>query len=251
MVVIIYSFGCGLRIKIQAQPVQVAGLPVNYNSLIQAMIYKNLSKSFRVFLHNHGFLLGNRPFKLFTFSKLFGKCKFNNKKIYFMDTVTLYVSSPVKRFLKDLVASLMKRGTFLIGKNLFTIEKIELLPLPQFNSTHMIETLSPITMYSTLYTVDQRKKTYYYSPFEREFEELIGKNLRKKCKLVYHRTVETPVKIKPLRVRERVIIFKKNVIKAWEGKFQLTTGKLLFKTGYETGLGSKNSQGFGMFRVIG
>ncbi|RLI91606.1 MAG: hypothetical protein DRO89_03615 [Candidatus Altiarchaeales archaeon] len=37
--------------------------------------------------------------------------------------------------------------------------------------------LSPLTVYSTLTTGDGKKKTYYYSHYEPDFEELIDRNL--------------------------------------------------------------------------
>jgi len=45
-------------------------LPIDYNHLVQAMIYKNISNDLANFLHNRGFILGKRQFKLFTFSRV-------------------------------------------------------------------------------------------------------------------------------------------------------------------------------------
>jgi CRISPR-associated endoribonuclease Cas6 len=41
-------------------------------------------------------------------------------------------------------------------------------------------TLSPITVYSTLYTAEGKKKTYYFSPYEQEFSQLVSINLARK-----------------------------------------------------------------------
>ncbi|RKX92249.1 MAG: CRISPR-associated endoribonuclease Cas6, partial [Spirochaetes bacterium] len=41
------------------------------------------------------------------------------------------------------------------------------------------------------------------------------------------------------------------IIKGWTGTFVLNGNRKILKLAYYTGLGSKNSQGFGMFEVVG
>jgi len=59
------------------------------------------------------------------------------------------------------------------------LESINVHFAPQINSGNEIKMLYPIAIYSTLSTVNSKKKTYYYSPFEKELPQLIDKNLRK------------------------------------------------------------------------
>jgi len=56
-----------------------------------------------------------------------------------------------------------------------------------------------------------------------------------------------------LKVRswdEKVVLFKDTVIKGWMGIYKLKSHPKILKLAYDTGLGSKNSQGFGMWEVI-
>ena len=44
--------------------------------------------------------------------------------------------------------------------------------------------------------------------------------------------------------------YRETVIKGWMGRFVLKGNRKLLKLGYECGIGSKNSQGFGMVEVV-
>lgn len=46
------------------------------------------------------------------------------------------------------------------------------------------------------------------------------------------------------------MLFKGTVIKGWTGLYELSLPEPLFQIAYDTGLGSKNSQGFGMVEVV-
>lgn len=54
-------------------------LPIHYNYLVQAMIYKSISERLADFLHTRGFVYEKRQFKLFTFSKLFGEYRIKKR----------------------------------------------------------------------------------------------------------------------------------------------------------------------------
>lgn len=47
-----------------------------------------------------------------------------------------------------------------------------------------------------------------------------------------------------------MILYKGTVIKAWEGTFRLLGPQELVELAYDTGLGAKNSQGFGCFELL-
>ncbi|CAN5788322.1 hypothetical protein BH23ACT11_BH23ACT11_10350 [soil metagenome] len=61
-----------LRISLSSEngPLQV---PVQYNHLLQGLVYHNLDRVLSEWLHERGHAYGERRFKLFTFSRLFGK----------------------------------------------------------------------------------------------------------------------------------------------------------------------------------
>lgn len=224
-------------------------LPIGYNHLVQAAIYNSISQRLSIFLHDKGFLYGKRTFKLFTFSRLIGEYEIKQGKIYF-NNASLYISSPIERFIRELANTFFKRGFMIIGENKLKITSLSFPPEPRIGSKIKIRTLSPITVYSTLISPNGGKKTYYYSPFEDEFSKIIDANAKKKFYILRKRIIKSNLETKALGVREVVVMYKDTVVKGWTGFFELSGPKNLIKTVYETGLGSKNSQGFGMFEVM-
>jgi len=227
-------------------------VPTNYNELIQGAIYRNISNDLAKFLHEKGFVLSKRRFKLFTFSRLLGNYVFDRRhgKFVYSGDVKLLISSPVKRFVKELANTILKKGFITLGENRLRVVEMAFPLIPHFDKEVKIRTLSPITVYSTLLTADGKKKTYYYSPWESEFSKLLDQNAKKKYFILKKRKLKSSLSIKPLRVKEVVVIYKGFVIKGWIGTFILSGPKSLIKTVYEAGLGPKNSQGFGMFEVM-
>lgn len=229
-------------------------LPIDYNHIIQSFIYRNISSELASFLHERGYTYGKRSFKLFTFSRLFGEFKLNKENIEFRSPVRLYIASAETRFIQELAETLLKSKNIKLGKQSVEISSIEISPNKNFGREVLIKTLSPITVYSTLHTKDGKKKTYYYFPYEKEFSELIFKNLKKKFKLVYGKEPgRRELLIEPLdrkSISQRIVKYKGTIVKGWMGRFRLKGSPDLISLGYDTGLGSKNSQGFGMFEVI-
>lgn len=226
-------------------------VPVDYNHLVQAAIYGSISRELSSFLHDEGFLYGKRRFKMFTFSRLLGHFSLDrgSRLLVYDGDVTLYISSPIGRFVEELASTLVKRGYMVLGKRLEVVE-VAIPPAPRIASEVRVRTLSPVTVYSTLYTPDGRKKTYYYSPYEREFSRLASDNAKKKYYVLHRRVIKSDMEVEPLRVKEVFASYKGTVVRGWVGRFILRGPKSLIATVYEAGLGAKNSQGFGMLEVV-
>lgn len=226
-------------------------LPIHYNHAVQGLIYRLLSRELRDYLHEHGFVTGTRRFKLFTFSRIIGRFVRNGSLLLFKSPVKIYISSPVERFIRELANGLLAAsGKVRLNGNELRIVSLEFPDKPQISEKLQVTTLSPITVYSTLHTADGKRKTYYYSPYEEEFSNLISENLMKKTALLRGNSISGRVEVKPIKTpRERICMFKGTIIRCWTGAFMLAGEKELIEVAYETGLGSKNSAGFGMIEV--
>jgi CRISPR-associated endoribonuclease Cas6 len=239
-----------MRLVAESDSQGLLDLPIGYNHLVQAAIYSNISTELANFLHDKGLFFGKRAFKFFTFSRLQGNYGIRHERISFRGRVALCVSSPVLRFVKELANAVLKKGFIMLGDSRLKIVELSFPPEPKIGNEVRVRMLSPVTMYSTLLTADKRKKTYYYSPYEREFSPLLDGNAKKKCFILYGRKIESELTVKPLNVREVLVTYKGTVVKGWMGSFTLKGPRTLIRTAYEAGLGSKNSQGFGMFEVV-
>lgn len=233
---------------------------ISYNHAIQSLIYQHIDDKLATFLHDEGYAYGKRRFKLFTFSRIEGRSIFlkQEKSLLLKPPFRIIVSSPVDEFIGSLAENLIKSANLKpFGQRIF-LESISVFPVPRIDSPAVggvvVKMLSPMTMYSTLETPTGKKKTYYYSPFEGEFSELLEENLKKKYEVLYKdKPNGLSFSIEPLGVSkkdEKIIDYKGTVIKGWMGRYRLKGSPELIKLAYDSGLGSKNSQGFGCFEII-
>jgi len=245
-----------VRLKIKFRPEKpFFVLPCHYNGLIQALVYRHLDNWLAKSIHDKGFKdpITKRHLKLFTFSRLIpeNRPKVEKEHIEFKGPINLIVSSPSHEFIESFASNLLMNGRFLLCGESLEIISVEVEPVPAYREKVIVKALSPITVYSTLMTPDGRKKTYYYNPFERDFEDLIIKNLKRKVRTWLGIEVNGG-SIKPYRVsakNERIVIYKDTVIKGWDGLYELCLPPELFQMAFEAGLGAKNSQGFGCVEV--
>ncbi len=244
-----------MRISLSFSAEQELKIPVSYNYSIQSLIYRHVDDKLATFLHNEGYVHGKRRFKLFTFSRIQGKPRFlrSEKSFTFKPPFRFIVSSPVGIFIESLAENFVRSVEVQLFGQAVYVESINVYSEPQFGSETVVTMLSPVTMYSTLETPTGKKKTYYYSPFEGEFSELLEENLKKKYEVLYKdKPNGFSFSIEPIDVSkrdEKIIDYKGTVIKAWMGRYKLTGSPELIKLAYDTGLGAKNSQGFGCFEI--
>lgn len=228
-------------------------LPIHYNHIIQAVVLRWLSDdNYSKFIHDTGYKYKKRQYKMYTFSKIYGKFSidYNKKTITYFDNVMLSISSLENEFMKYIINTAIISDV-VIGKTRGQVENITFKSLDSINKGR-IKTKSPIVVYST-FLLEDKKKTYYYNPKEDEFETIIRNNLIKKYIAYYGSDLNNKeFKIHPLgNLKESIVIYKGTVIKGWNGEFEIEGSPELIKIGYDTGLGSKNSQGFGCFEFVG
>lgn len=230
------------------------GLPIHYNSIVQGLIYSMVRDEMPQ-LHDDGFKALGRTFRFFTFSRLFGKIEYlKGGQIAFRSPINFRVASPLEQFIAIMAKNLLNSEFLMLGNNRVYLKSLSVLPLPDFSSGKVkVKALSPITAYSTLFTPDGKKKTYYYHPREEEFTDIIEANLMKKAVYFNEKLGELPFSMHILKVNNRdakIIYYKNFVVKGWLGLYQLEGDPRLLQLAYSAGLGSKNSQGFGMVNVV-
>jgi CRISPR-associated endoribonuclease Cas6 len=246
-----------VRIIITFQAEREVGLPIHYNHILQGFIYNNLSDyDYRRFLHEEGYQYEKRKFKLFTFSRLEGRFRMERerRRIFFDSPFRLVVSSAVDKFITDLAETLIRAELLTMGRNVVEVSGISVQKDPDFTDKLQIKMISPMVTYSTIEENGQ-KTTHYYSPWSSQFSEHTRNNLIKKHQLIHGSFPSTDqFTIFPNGNRERdfrrIISFKGNPVSAWAGIYWLVGNPELIKVAYHTGLGSKNSQGFGCFEVV-
>jgi len=242
-----------MRILIEFNSISPIKIPVAYNYYFQSAIYRLLSN-----YSIHKEKTGSRNYKFFTFSRPIGDYEYldREKVLVFKNNVKWIVSALNKKFLEELIKSFLDNESIkILNQELISSTiKIEKMPDPEtFKNITSIKMLSPVTTYSTLYNSNKKRKTYYYSPFEKDFSIKIKENLLRKFKSLYKKFPkdnEFEIKaVKPKKEWEKIVNYKGTVIKGWMGRYKIKGNPELIELAYDTGLGSKNSQGFGCFEI--
>lgn len=245
-----------MRLKLHFSSIRpYIDLPIHYNEIVQAVLYYNLPRPLSTFLHDYGFFHNKRPFKLFTFSKLFSErftVKRQQKRIVFQTPVVLYLSSAIPEITKSFGEIILRKEYVQFERNTTVLESIEIIGRPRIESDQIrIRTLSPITVYRTFDRDDGRKFYRYYNPVEEEFHQLLKENIRKKYEIISGKSIDKlQFDLQPLKFWKKLLKYKGIVIEAYDGKFLLNTDPEVFQTVYDAGIGAKNSQGFGMIEIL-
>lgn len=226
-------------------------LPIAYRYFVQSMIYNALESNsgFSQFLHDSGYINENRGYKFFTFSPLSGNYQIKNKKIIFSDNISLEIRSFEPEIIRLLICALKDGSKTDIGRNTLTVEKCVLSNKIFYQPIVKIKTISPITAYVTRdYT-----NRIYFSPEDNDFNQLIVNNAKRKWLSAGKSEDDFILSFKhidTMPIKKEVTTYKKSYITAWHGGFVLEGNPEVISFLYNVGLGSKNSQGFGMFEVI-
>ena len=246
--------GKNMRLKIRHKipQGQELVLPNSYHHILQSIIYTalDISPEFGQKLHNEGYKITNRSYKLFTFSEISGKYRISNGFIIFYEDVHFEVSSVDPYFIKTLKSGLLEKG-ITYGHHHFDKLMLEVSDDTIEESSIKIKMISPITVYATdIYT----NETEYFSPKDSSFSEYINDNFKRKYE-AYCETIPTSnIKIELLKdftPKLKVITkYHDMYIEAWRGQYVLTGERKYLDFLYQVGLGAKNSQGFGMFEVL-
>ncbi|UNC93176.1 CRISPR-associated endoribonuclease Cas6 [Candidatus Contubernalis alkaliaceticus] len=224
-------------------------MPVHYNRIVQGMIYNNISKELADFLHDKGFPYEKRSFKMFTFSRIMGRSYLDrkNNQFVFPEGFNLTIASPLEPFCVEIGNILMFSDKVDFSHNSMQVEKVEVLKPEVTEGSVEFKVMSPVVTYSTFIKPEGGKYTCYYQPGEKEFEQQIGANLRKKYVSLYQK--EPPAgEVKVLKhgkPRQNIVKYKDFTVKGYTCYLSMSGPRELLQMALDTGLGSKNCQGFG------
>ena len=223
-------------------------LSLSYHHKIQSIIYNFLKEdmNFSTSLHD-GFNENSRSFKFFTFSSLSGKCSIHNKCITFYDFLSFEIRSILDGFSVILQRSLASKSWIEIDNSRIYLDSKIISSKEIDESSINIKMLSPITVYKT-----DDNKTIFFNPLDDEFNSYVNQNFKRKYDAFYGYLPDEDLILTPLNISLKdkyVTKFKDTYITAWRGDYNLKGPKEYINFLYYTGLGAKNSEGFGMFSI--
>ncbi len=226
-------------------------LPIGYHHILQSILYSNMKdqRGYSDFIHNEGYAYHDRQFRMFTFSLLEGKYSIHEGKIIFRDEVSFEVRSPDHRLIQLIKDNIEERG--IRYPNVTVTDIILALSDDQVDDDNILIRMgSPLTVYTT---DENTKQTHFYSPEESRFAMLVNDNFKRKYSAYTGMLPETDVMLEPVKISPKdkyVTNYKGFYLSGWKGWYRLTGERRYLDFLYQTGIGAKNAQGFGLFYVV-
>ena len=266
-----------MRLRIELKNETNRLLTPNYHYPLSAAIYKLLklgSEEFAEFLHQKGFRLKGKRYKLFTFSLQLNDFQFQENLINLRSSKqALYISSPlIEDFIKNIIAGAFKNQKIEIyaeyTKTEFTIEQAEMLPEPEFSNDMKFLMLSPLVISTT--GIHNNKVVQHYLRHNDDINEInrvTNNNLTNKYQLIENEKYSgkgikidldkeyIEKQIRKGKKPSRLVTIRKTDqppinIYGINTPFRVEGDPELIKIGYRCGFGEKNSLGFGMVKKI-
>jgi CRISPR-associated endoribonuclease Cas6 len=230
-------------------------LPWHYLHLLHGFLYAAIARASPEvggYLHNHGYASGAHRYKMLVFSRLYPRRAVRRPEgLELEPPIHWWVSSPLASPMEALATSLLTEGRVVLGEASLEVEKLEVEPLPEFSGRVRCETLSPLVA-STGVQRGEKLHKKFLSPGEPIFWQVLEANLRRKAEaLGMPMPAEVGIRFTPLgEWRSRLLYSQGTQVRGYEGRFIMEGHEPLLRLAYEAGLGERNTQGFGMFRVI-
>ena len=266
-----------MRLLVKLDPYKSDFLAINYYYSFSAAIYKLLqfgSPDFAKFLHDIGFRLNGKTYKLFAFALQFSKLPLIHNNYFSLknQSISLIISSPlVDEFIKNFVIGSFKESSIeIMADGIFSefrLESIEALPEPDFGNNCYFRMLSPLVL--STHSEDYDNSTNQFLRHNESIElinRVFNRNLKNKYCLIYGEDYtgedlsfkwdDTYIEQKLAAGKRltRKVSFLWNMTRPVEiiGNmipFYLEGDPKLIKVGYQAGYGERNSQGFGLTAI--
>ncbi len=257
-----------MRIKLTLHHRANAQVPINSNYAISSMIYHKLGEANRQFatqLHEEGWTVSGRKFKLFTFSRLrpqrYGIT--GDRLVLQEGPTSLTISFFVHEALGHFIEGLFKAYRFSIGDEKsqtdFEVESVDILPEIAFGDTMRFRLKSPVCI---SHQGETDRYAQYLAPDHDRYQEIFFNNLVNKFVASQMppsspQQEETPeMRLKILtKPKSKLIHIKPDQdqpikIKGYTFDFEIQAPIELIQTGYWAGFGEKNSMGFGYAELL-
>ncbi len=244
-----------MQLKLSFSLNKPLSLPLGHHAALQGFLYHLLGESaeYADFLHETGYMDGAHSFKLFVFSTLRGRHSIDSNRIVFYDHIDLEVRSPRNEFCNILMTALQNRSSLELEHQEIELSECTFSKKTISKNCIDIRMLSPLTL-STTYREEEKKKTRYLSPADEDFLNALRHNTESKYRASFGEDPKTAIDFEILSNDEDdryITRFNNHIyITGWNGTYRLSGDPDILTFLYDAGLGSRNSQGFGMFEPI-
>lgn len=242
-------------------------LPVDYQYYLSAWIYKVIGRAdpeFSSFLHTEGYTAGYKQFKLFNYSPLnFGKPTLWKEKSLFeihTDQLFLSVSFHLAEAAEKFIIGLFNNQQVYVGDQFngldLVVSQVERLPEPDLKSTMNFRAVSPVVI---SLKDENSKYARYLSPVDDGYIDQVRKSLWTKYNSIPNITSQPGelnfrFKLKGGSKSKLVTIKpytpEQSKVRGFVFDFSLTCPIEIHQLILATGIGEKNSMGFGWVEIV-
>ena len=241
-------------------------LPMDYQYYLSAWIYKVIGKAdpeFSTFLHSEGYTVGNKRFKLFTYSPLnFGRPTLWKEKSLFeihTDQLNLFVSFHLAQAAEKFIIGLFNNQEVYVGDQFngldLVVKQVERLPEPTLMNTMSYRAVSPVVI---SLRSENSKYAQYLSPVDTNYIDLLRQNLCNKYDsipnvdplskdLSFEFKLNSEPKSKLVTVKPYTP--EQSKVRGFVFDFTLNCPLEMHRLILSSGIGEKNSMGFGWVEV--
>lgn len=242
-------------------------LPANYQYPLSAAIYKVIERAdnkYSTFLHDTGYALNGKRFKLFTFSDLHTPFQMRGDRMFLHDkqasvTVCFHVPFAAENFVKGLFMHQQLDIADYKSRVQFNVQHVEMLPanIADNNLPVMLQPLSPVVVGRK-----NAKGNYdYLSPADADYLHWFLYNWKEKYATVYKDNVEAAFKnievkiLNAAKARSRLITIKAGTpeetrIRGFMGfRLEVAAPKNVLELALNAGVGLYNAMGCGCVEV--
>lgn len=234
-------------------------LPINYQYELSSFVYTAINRSnarYSTWLHQNGFAVNNKYFRLFTFSNLLiPKYSINGDRLIIESTaVDWEIAFLPEQSTEEFIKGIFSEQAFTVGdrqsKVQFRVAGIELMPEPDFRVTAIFNTLSPVCI--TRHE-PENGRIIYESPDSQYAQNALLMNLKNKYAAFHGHeftgddTFEITLLSSPVSklVSIKTGTPQQSKVRGYTFRFKLKAAQELLHVMYHSGLGEKNAMGFG------
>ncbi len=201
---------------------------------------------YRDFLHDQGYASEQHRFKLFHFSGLRGKYRIVGKQILFDEGFSLEIRTADRRFFE------LIKACFQVGKTVSLLGQRITVKQVQLPNRRITEDKIRVQMVSAVVArMTDNGHSVYYSPADSQFSAIVNRNFAEKYQAFTGQIPASKLVIdKVSNIKKVVSRYKDLWITGYLCQMELRAKAEYLDFLYNTGLGSKNAQGFGMFALL-
>lgn len=235
-------------------------LPLNYQYELSSFVYSTIQRSdarYSSWLHENGFVINNKQFRLFTFSHfIVPRYRIDGDRLIIESpSIEWYIAFLPERSTEEFIRGLFSEQVFSIGdrqsKVRFRVAEIEMMPEPLFTADTVFTTFSPVCITRFL---PESKKVFYESPESEYASEAMLNNLKNKYAAFYGREYDGPGMFRFTLLTtpvSKLVSIKtgtpqESKVRGYTFKFKLKADEELLRVMCHAGLGEKGSMGFGL-----